>query len=126
MPYSNPKLPAGATQVTATSGNAANAIATATIAAVSGRTNYITGFHITGSGATAALPAVVTVAGLLGGSITFTYNFASGVLVGNTPLLVEFPAPIPASAVNTAITVACAASGAGGTNNVVNAYGYYE
>lgn len=126
MSISSRFLPPGAAQVTATSGNAANAIATATIPAVAAKTNYITGFDVTGSGATAALPAVVTVSGLLGGSITYTYNFAAGALVGNTPLIVRFPHPIAASATNTAISVACGASGTGGTNNVVNAYGYVE
>lgn len=107
-----------------TSGNVANAIATATMPAVATSTNYITGFDVTGSGATVGLVVVVTVAGLLGGSITFTYSFATGATAANTPLSIRFPSPIPASAINTAITVTCAASGAGGTNNVVNAYGY--
>ena len=126
MPMPSLFLPPGATQVTATSGNAANATATATIAAVSGRTNYLTGFDVTGSGATAGLPAVVTVSNLTGGTITYTYTFAAGALVGNAPLSVRFPHPIPATGQNTAITVACGASGAGGTNNVVTAYGYFE
>jgi hypothetical protein len=38
---------------------------------------------------------------------------------------VQFCPPIPASAVNTAIAVACPALGAGNTNNTVNAYGFY-
>lgn len=126
MTVSSRYLPPNATIVTATSGNVANATATATIAAVSAKTNYITGFDVTGTGATAGAAAVVTVAGLLGGSITYTYTFATGAAVANTPLIIRFPAPIPASGTNTAITVACGASGAGGTNNVVNAYGYVE
>lgn len=107
-----------------TSGNVANAIATATMPAVATSTNYITGFDVTGSGATVALPVVVTVAGLLGGSMTFTYVAIAGALLANTPLSIRFPSPMPASAVNIAITVTCAALGIGSTNNVVNAYGY--
>jgi hypothetical protein len=117
-------IPPGASQLTATSGNQANASAVATLAAAAGKTTYIMGFDVTGSGATAGLPVAVTVAGLLGGSITFTYTAAVGALVPNTPLPIRFPAPIPAAAPNTPITVTCAALGAGSTNNVVNAYGY--
>jgi hypothetical protein len=120
VPFAN----GGAANVVATSGNVANAIGTATLPAVAAKTTYITGFDVTGSGATVGLPVVVTVAGLLGGSITYTTTAAVGALVGNTPLSVRFPAPMPASAVNTAITVSCAALGAGSTNNVVNAFGF--
>ena len=114
----------GAANVVATSGNAANAIAIATLPAVAAKTTYITGFDVTGSGATAGLPVVVTIAGLFGGSITYTYSAAVGALVANTPLSIRFPVPMPASAVNTAITVTCPALGLGATNNVVNAFGY--
>jgi hypothetical protein len=124
IPVASLGMPSGVTQLVATSGNVANASAVATLAAVAAKTNYITGFDVTGAGATAGLPVAVTVAGLLGGSITYTYTAAIGVLLANTPLSVRFPAPIPASAVNTAITVTCAALGAGSTNNVVNAYGH--
>lgn len=119
-------LPMGATPIMANSGNAANASAIATLAAVAGRVNNIVGFDVTGSGATAGLPVVVTVAGLLGGSLTFTYCAAVGALLSNSPLAVRFPMPIPASGANVAITVTCPALGLGATNNVVNAYGYLE
>lgn len=115
---------AGGNAVTASSANVANAAAVATLPAVAAKTTYITGFQITGSGATAALPVIVTVAGLVTGTMNFIYNFAAGVLVGNTPLIVPFTTPIPASAVNTPIVVTCPASGAGGTNNTASAEGY--
>ena len=89
-------------------------------------TVYLAGFEVTGSGATAGLPVTVTVAGLLGGSRLYTYSFAVGALVGNVPLIVEFDPPLPASAVNTAISVTCPASGLGGTNNTVVAHGFYR
>lgn len=120
VPFAN----GGAANVTATSGNAANAIATATLPAVAAKTTYITGFDVTGSGATAGLPVVVTVAGLLGGSMTYTYSAAVGALVANTPLSIRFPVALPSSAVNTAITVTCPALGIGATNNVINAFGF--
>jgi hypothetical protein len=116
--------PYGGTLLVATSGNVANASAVATLAATAAKTTYITGFQVTGAGATAGAVVVVTVAGLLGGSITYTYVAATGATVANTPLVISLPSPIPASAVNTAITVTCPALGAGATNNVVNAFGF--
>lgn len=126
MPLSSPMLPPGSTQVTATSGNVANASAVATMAAVSGRTNNISGFSVTGSGSTVGLPVTVTVAGLLGGSLPYTYTAAIGATVGNTPLVIKYAAPIAASGLNTAITVTCPALGAGNTNNTVTTHGFYE
>lgn len=115
----------GATALIAGSGNVANASAAATLTGTATTTVYISGFEVTGSGATAALPVTVTVAGLLGGTRSYTYNFASGALVGNTPLIVHFNPPLPASAINTAIVVTCPAGGAGNTNNTVVAHGFY-
>lgn len=117
--------PPGCTPLIAGSGNVANASAVATLTPSATATMYLSGFEITGSGATAGLPVTVTVAGLLGGTRSYTYTFAVGALVGNTPLIVEFEHPLPASAINTAIVVTCPASGAGGTNNTVVAHGYY-
>lgn len=117
--------PSGAIPVTASSGNVANASAVATLpASVGGRTTYITGFEITGSGATAALVVTVTVANTVSGTLSYTYVFSLGVAVVNQPLIVEFPKAIPGNASNTAIVVTCPASGAGGTNNTVTAHGY--
>jgi hypothetical protein len=91
---------------------------------VIGKTTYIAGFSVTGSGATAGLPVNVTLVGLKGGNLSFTYTAAAGVLVGNTPLIIEFPTPIPASATNTAITLSCPSLGSGNTNNVANIHGF--
>lgn len=115
----------GVTPLIAGSGNKANASAAATLTGTSTTTVYISGFEVTGSGATAALPVTVTVAGLLGGTQSYTYGFAAGVLVGNLPLVVDFDPPLPAAAINTAIVVTCPASGSGGTNNTVVAHGFY-
>lgn len=114
-----------ATPVTATSGNVANAIATATIPAIAGKTAYISGFTISGAGATAAAVVNPTVTGVIGGTKTFVACAVAGATVMNPVLDVQFCPPIPASAVNTAIAVACPALGAGNTNNTVNAYGFY-
>jgi hypothetical protein len=114
-----------ATPVTATSGNVANAIGTATIPAVAAKTAYISGFTISGAGATAALVVNPTITGVISGTKTYTYAAVAGVALINPVLDVQFCPPIPANAVNTAITVACPALGAGNTNNTVNAYGFY-
>jgi hypothetical protein len=116
--------PATATPITAASGNVAAATAAATLAAVAGKTTYITGFAVTGSGATAGLPVSVTVTNTITGTLTYTYAAAAGVLVANTPLIVQFPYPIPASAANTTIVVSCPTLGAGNTNNATVAYGF--
>ena len=112
------------TPIAATSGNVANASAVATLAAVATKTTYITGFSVTGGGATAGLPVIVTVAGLVGGTLSFIYAAVAGVLVANTPLHIQFAEPIPASAINTTIVVTCPALGAGNTHNCVTAQGF--
>lgn len=116
--------PLGAVPITATSGNVANATATATLAANATKTTYITGFEVTGTGATGVLIVIATVTGTISGTLSYIYVFVAGVTTANQSLIVEFAKPIPGSAVNTAIVVSCPASGAGGTNNVVNAHGY--
>lgn len=106
------------------SGNVAAATASATIPAVAGKTTYISGFSITGAGATTGAVVNPTVTNLAGGTATFTYTAATGATVGNNPLIVDFDPDLPASAVNTAIVVSCPSLGAGNTNNTVSAWGY--
>lgn len=125
MPTQSAYVYPNTTPLIAGSGNVAAASAVATLTGISTTTVYLSGFEITGSGATAALPVSVTVSGLLGGSRIYTYNFAAGVLVGNTPLIVTFDPPLPASAINTAIAVTCPSGGSGNTNNTVVAHGFH-
>lgn len=124
LPQGSPPYPSGATAITAASGNVANAAAVATLAAAAAKTTYITGFEVTGTGATAGLAVSVTVTGTITGTLTYTAAAAAGVLVANSPLIVEYPVAIPASAVNTAIVVTLPALGAGNTNATVVAHGY--
>jgi len=114
----------GATQKSGSSGNVANASAAASLAAVSGKTNYITGFQCTASGSTAGLAVNVTVTGLIGGTATYSFVFPVGVLVAAQPLTVNFTQPLKASAANTAITVTLPAGGAGNTNAAVSVQGF--
>lgn len=116
--------PAGAVPVHAASGNVANGVAAATLAAAAAKTTYCTGFEITGTGATVGLAVAATLAGLLGGTATYTVVAAVGALVGNVPVAVVFNPPIPASALNTAITLSVPALGAGNTNSAVAIHGF--
>lgn len=113
-----------ATPLNSGSGNVANASGVATLTPSATTTAYLTGFDIDGSGATAGAAVSVTVAGLLGGTRTFTYVFNTGVAVANASFSKRFSPALQASAVNTPIVVTCPASGAGGTNLTVNAYGF--
>jgi hypothetical protein len=118
------EYPATATPLTAASGNVAAAVAAATLAGAASLTTYITGFEVSGAGATAALPVTVTVTGTVSGTLSYTYTAVAGVLLANPNLVVQFCPAIPASAVNTSIVVSCPSLGAGNTNNTVVAHGY--
>lgn len=117
------RLPSAATLQYPSSGNKAAAVASAAIPAVAGAFSYLNGFEVVGTGATAASVVLVTVTD---GTWTLTYPLAvvAGVSLQNTPLIVRFPTPLKASAVNTAITVSCPSLGSGSTNNCANAEGY--
>lgn len=116
--------PVGATPQRGTSGNVANAAAVATLPAVAGKTTYCTGMVITGAGATAASIVIATVTGLLGGTAVYVTAVSAGAMIGNTPLVLDFTPALPASAVNTAITLSLPALGLGNTNAAVNLRGY--
>src|SRR6266576_917330 len=106
--------------VAATSGNVAAATANAVLPAMPGRMTYITGFQVTGAGATAPSVVEVTVGNLgVPGSTILRYELtvATGATVANTPLVVTFDPPMPATGINTTITVSCPSLGAGSTNN---------
>jgi len=120
----NSGTPEDAVPITASSGNVANATAAATLTCPTGKTMFISGFTVTGAGATAGAVVNVTITGVTGGTMTFAYTAATGAAVANNPLLFDFPYPIPASAMNTNIVVSCPALGAGNTNNSVVAFGY--
>lgn len=118
--------PVASVPLIAGSGNVANATAAATLTGTATTTVYLAGFEITGAGATAGLPVTVTVSGILGGTRSYTYVFATGATVANNTLGIQFVPPIPASAVNTPIVVSCPAGGAGNTNNTAVAHGFYK
>jgi len=116
--------PVPGTPLAASSGNVANATATATLPAAANQVTYISGFEVTGSGTTAGAVFTCTVTGIVGGTLSYTYAAAVGAVVANTPLIVEYPIPIPASGPGVAIVVSCPALGATSTNNTVDAHGF--
>ena len=118
------EYPQGAVPITASSGNVAAAVAVATLVADAGKTTYITGFEITGSGATAGVVVTATITGTITGTLSYTVVAVAGALLANAPLIVQFPVPIPASAANTNIVVSCPSLGVGNTNSTVVAHGY--
>lgn len=116
--------PDAATPLNGFSGNVANANAVATLAAAASKTTYITGFEITAAGATAGAVVVVTVVGTITGTLSYIFTVPAGAVLAAAPLIVEFPYPIPASGLNTAIVVTCPALGVGNTNAAAVAHGF--
>lgn len=112
--------------VTASSGNAAAAATNVTLPGVSGKTTYITGFTVTGAGATGASIIQVQVTNTVGGNMVFDLVIPAGVTTSITPLQVNFPLPIPATATNTGISVVVPSFGTGNTNAATVAYGYQK
>jgi len=119
----DPGVNAAVVDQSTSSGNVANTPAVATLAAVANRTTYITGFVVTGLGATAAGTVDITVTGPTN-TLHFVQTAPAGATVPQTPLVVTFPRPIPAAAVNTAIVVTVPAFGAGNVSACVTAFGY--
>lgn len=117
--------PAEFESVNDTTGNKAAASGTATLAHDGKKTLFVTGFEVTGGGATAASVIQVTLAGLANGK-TFTYDIPvpAGVTGGISPLVVDFPVPIPANDLNTDIVLTIPSFGAGNTNACANLHGF--
>jgi hypothetical protein len=101
----------------------------AALPAVANKTNYLEGFDVTGGGATAASVIEVSVTGLKGGTIKYELNILAGVtgpMNAQGGFFVRFPEPLPANALNSAITVTVPSFGSGNTNASVVAYGFYK
>lgn len=114
--------PVGTPVVTGASG--ANAVLNGTLPAVPNKTNYLSGFEITGGGATVGSIVQLNLVGLLSGTVAYRVPVPTGATLGVTPLIVEFNPPIPASGPNVAIIANLAAFGAGNTDAAVVAHGY--
>lgn len=112
-----------ASVVVATSGNVGAGAAAATLPAVPGKTNWVTGFVITGAGATAASVVVAAFTGL-SAALAYVIAVPAGVTAPVPYLVVNFAQPIPASGPNTAVTLTLPSLGAGNTNACVDLAGY--
>lgn len=116
--------PSQALPQTGDSGIVANATATASITSDTATFAYLSGFEITGSGATSALIVTVTVTGARTGTLHYVYAAVAGVTLINQSLIVAFNPPLKSTAKNTSITVSCPALGSGNTANSVVVHGY--
>lgn len=108
----------------AASATVANAVNAVSLPAVAGKTNYLTGFEVTGAGATAASVIDVTVTGVGGVTLHYALAIIAGAALGVAALIVEFPVPLQAAAANSAITVSVPAFGAGNTAAAAAIHGY--
>lgn len=115
----------GATPITASSGIVAASSSTQTLPGVAGKTTYMTGFEITGAGATAA--SVISVSVFLQGAAQTLYYalvIPAGVTTSITPLIVEFPIPVSSGAANSVIQVIMPSFGTGNTAACLTVHGF--
>ena len=117
-------LPAGAIQINADSGVQSNAAATATLPASATLNTWLTGFEVSGAGATAASVITVTVTGVVNGPLHYVLVVPAGATTSIVPLVPQFTSPLQSSAINTAIVVSAPPFGAGNTSASVVAHGY--
>ncbi len=118
------------TPVVASATGAASA-SNASIPAVASETAFLEGFDLTGCAPTTGNTIVVTVAGLAGGTQSYSVAVGGGVTlpafgVNAGIYRVRYPQAIPASAAHTAITVNVGSFGSGSTAQACTAYGYYK
>lgn len=126
LPVANNAYPTGATAVNASSGNVAAASAVAALPAVAAKTNWVSGIQLSAGGATAGACVTATLAGLIGGTASYTFCAPTGATIAAQPLSVQFYPPVPASAVNTAITLTMPSLGAGNTNATADIQGFVK
>lgn len=103
--------------------NVAAAANNQTLAAAAGKTTYLSGFVVSGLGATGASGINITTTGLAT-NLNFVLPIPAGVTVGVTPLEVTFTPPLPSSAVNTAIVLNVPSFGAGNTTASATMWGF--
>jgi hypothetical protein len=124
LPISPTPYPNGATFVISTGGGA-NTAGQCFLPNLPGRTTYITGFRITGFGATGAGTSTVTVSSIQGpNSWNYEITIPAGAAVPITPLIENFPTPIPGNGTDTSILVAYTAFGTGNLTSQCIAFGY--
>ena len=110
------------TPLVASNTGAAGAAVTATLTGLATDTVYINGFIITTHAPAANQTGQVTVTGVIGG-VTMQFTLCESATVGGE-LIIFFPDPIPASAINTPIVVTLPAIASGAVGSVT-AVGYH-
>jgi hypothetical protein len=109
-------LPSGAsTDLFASTGLLAAAGGVINLTGAAGLTTYLTAIGISGSGSTAGATLDVSVSGLIA-SMRFEIVVPALVTSSIVPVFLTFARPIPASAVNTTISLNLPNFGAGNTN----------
>lgn len=113
------------TPVTASATAAATAQCQASLPADStGKTTYITGFTCLSAPATTALAVpVVTLAGVIGGTMSFQFTEPLTTSNFGGEMIISFSTPIPANAPNTAITATLPATANTGASSIT-LYGF--
>lgn len=117
--------PDGAVPVSASSGNVAATNAVATLTPPAGKTMYLLGVKFSSSGSTAAAIVNATIAGVVGGTMTFPRATIAGAVLQNADFDADFQPGLPATGPGVAIVVTLPSLGIGNTNAGVIAYGYY-
>jgi len=112
---------AGTTTVQANQqGTGAASAIVLTVPAQGGKTNQVSGFQVTGTGATAGSTIVITLTGVQGGTQSFDYVVPAGAAAAAPTLEVTFNPPLVASGLNTAIVLTVPSFGAGNLNSAAD------
>ena len=110
--------------ITAVASTVSPAIVTATLPTVSVGTNYLDGFHISGTGSNTGGIVHATISGLASRPMDVVIAVPSGPTNAMTPLFVTFPNPIAGSAPSTAITLTVPSFGTGNVGVSVALWGH--
>ena len=110
--------------ITASSANAA-AANNLTLPGVAGKRTFISGFVVSGGGATGASVIAITVSGVgASGTLNFALPIPAGATAAVQPLNVQFSPPLAANADNQAISLTVPSFGAGNTVDAASAWGF--
>jgi hypothetical protein len=108
---------------TSTGGAQAN---TVTVPALAGKTIYVTGIEVTGSGATAASNVAITLASSATTQANWTFVVPAGATLQATPLVIEFQDPIVGLAPGNTAVLTVGTFGSGNTGASVTIHGFYQ
>lgn len=112
------------------SSQGANSILTAIAPAIAGRRTFLTGFSLTGAGATSALVVNATLSGIDNGlsgnaTLNFAFTFPNGVANPAQPIIGTFNPQLPVQLGQNAV-LTLPAGGAGNTNAAISMTGFYQ